>query len=101
MSGEQPDLPAVGVTEQERAAEAAGHEKNQLEVLTKSAAWGMLVAFIEDQTTRRTQEVMLSPDLSGEKEMAKFHYTRGECGGMLLVKKFIEEQLQVSRESVE
>ena len=81
-------------------SETIGEQNSELEALTKSVAWGMVVAFIEDQVTRRMNNIMLTP-LKESADLAEQNFARGECAGLLLTKKFIEDTLQVGREAVE
>lgn len=81
-------------------AEAIGVQKESLEALTSSPAWGMLRAFIEDQVARRTKEITLSP-IAELKDIAKFNHTLGECAMGNMIITFLETKLLVTRETVE
>lgn len=92
------DTQARGV--QEAELQRASLHNAELASLTKSVAWGMLLAFVTDQTTKRMNHIMLTPvtDMTQAHEQ---NFMRGECAGLNLVKKFMEEQLLVSQETVE
>lgn len=82
------------------ALEAAVLRNADAESLTRSRPWGRLVAFIEDQTTQRMNHIMLTP-LTDVAQMAEQNFMRGECAGLNLLKKFVEDELKVGREAVE
>ena len=94
--------PLVSAEEEaaEEARKAIGEQKAQLLGLTKSPAWGMVVAFIEAQCLKRTYDIMLKP-VADEKDKVVEAYTKGEYAGLMLVKTFIESELGVSKEAVD
>ena len=94
--------PAVSAEEElsEENRKAIGEQKAQLEGLTKSPAWGMVVAFIESQCAKRTIEIMLKP-VADEKDKVQEAYSKGEYAGLMLVKTFIESELGVQKEAVD
>ena len=91
MSGE--------LSEAQAAHEAAVMQNAETESLTKSKAWGRLVVFIEEQTTKRMLEVMTSCVGSPE-ELARRNFATGEASGLNLIKVFVENELQVGRDAV-
>lgn len=88
------------MNEEQAALQAAVTRNADAESLTRSRPWGRLVAFIEDQTTQRMNHIMLTP-LKDAADMAEQNFMRGECAGLNLLKKFVEDELKVGREAVE
>lgn len=87
------------ISAHEAALQRAVVQNAELSALTKSAAWGMLLAFVTDQTTRRMNHIMTTA-VDGT-NLAEANFMRGECSGLNLVKKYLEDELSVSQEAVE
>lgn len=90
----------VEVDREASSHQAAVVQNAEYAALTKSAAWGMLLAFVADQTTQRMNHIMLTP-LKSVEDLQEANFMRGECAGLNLVKRFMEEQLKISQEAVE
>lgn len=87
------------VEEEGNPREAAVVQRDKLKSLTSSTEWGMVLAFIADQSSKRVLEIMtkVEVDEAARQEVA---FTKGEYNGLQLVKVYVEQQLGTAEDLV-
>lgn len=89
------------LTELDVGLRQATQAKSELDSFVRTKEWGMLLAFIESQSTLRINNVMTRHKAEANDSEPSQDYVRGEWNGLNLVRVFIEQQLGIAKETVE
>ena len=81
------DIPSTEEEEGGEQLEEALKQNEVLKALTKSRAWGMILAFVEDQKKRRADHIQLTPVTA--ENMGEQNFMRGEISGLVLLEGYI------------